>query len=301
MIFNIEKIDSFTGHKDSVFNLETFDSPTTFLSSGADGMIVSWDIKHPDLGKPIIQLQNSSYAKLYENENNQLILGNNNEGIVVFDTINNKIINSVKLNNALFFDIKTFENNIYVADSVGLIHIIDKKNLAFKKHIKASTESVRRIIIHKSRNEIIAAYSDNTIKIFDLENYSLKHVLLGHNNSVFSMALTNEGKTLVTGSRDAHLMVWDVENTYKRKMDINAHNFAINDIIEIKDKGIILSCSMDKTIKVWDSESFKLLKVLDKARYAGHATSINRLLWMQKPQILLSASDDRTISMWNLF
>ncbi|MEM7108589.1 MAG: hypothetical protein AAF519_10225 [Bacteroidota bacterium] len=59
-----------------------------------------------------------------------------------------------------------------------------------------------------------------------------------------------------------------------------------------------VNCSMDKVIKIWDSHTFKLLKVVDKARHAGHENSINKLLMPSCRHLLLSASDDRAISIW---
>ncbi|PIQ20460.1 MAG: hypothetical protein COW65_14840, partial [Cytophagales bacterium CG18_big_fil_WC_8_21_14_2_50_42_9] len=60
------------------------------------------------------------------------------------------------------------------------------------------------------------------------------------------------------------------------------------------------TCSMDKSIKVWHAQSFKLLKVIDKARHAGHGTSVNKLFWSDRQNSLVSCSDDRTVSVWNL-
>jgi WD40 repeat protein len=57
---------------------------------------------------------------------------------------------------------------------------------------------------------------------------------------------------------------------------------------------------MDKSIKVWDAQNLRLLKVIDKGRHAGHGTSVNKLLWTSFNNQLLSASDDRTISAWDL-
>jgi WD40 repeat protein len=51
---------------------------------------------------------------------------------------------------------------------------------------------------------------------------------------------------------------------------------------------------------VWDWEALKLLKVIDRARHAGHGTSVNKLLWTNYNQQLVSASDDRSISVWNI-
>jgi WD40 repeat protein len=57
---------------------------------------------------------------------------------------------------------------------------------------------------------------------------------------------------------------------------------------------------MDKTIKIWDLHTFQLLKVIDRSRHAGHATSVNKVLWTDHAGQLLSCSDDRKISVWDL-
>ena len=48
------------------------------------------------------------------------------------------------------------------------------------------------------------------------------------------------------------------------------------------------------------AHTFKLLKVIDKARHAGHGTSVNKLLWTGHEELLISAGDDRAISVWDL-
>ncbi|MBK8425147.1 MAG: hypothetical protein IPL27_03820 [Lewinellaceae bacterium] len=52
------------------------------------------------------------------------------------------------------------------------------------------------------------------------------------------------------------------------------------------------TASRDKTLKIWDSATFTLLKVVDTIRDGGHINSVNRLLWL--PECLVSASDDRS-------
>jgi WD40 repeat protein len=44
----------------------------------------------------------------------------------------------------------------------------------------------------------------------------------------------------------------------------------------------------------------QLLKVIDKARHAGHGTSVNKLWWSSFNNQLISASDDRSISVWEI-
>jgi WD40 repeat protein len=57
---------------------------------------------------------------------------------------------------------------------------------------------------------------------------------------------------------------------------------------------------MDKTIKVWNAQTFELIKVIDKVRHAGHGTSINKLLWLPYHDYLISGSDDRNLSVWKV-
>ena len=57
---------------------------------------------------------------------------------------------------------------------------------------------------------------------------------------------------------------------------------------------------MNKTIKIWDLESQKLLKVIDEGRHNGHKNSVNKLFWFRYSDLLVTCSDDRTLAVWDL-
>jgi WD40 repeat protein len=96
------------------------------------------------------------------------------------------------------------------------------------------------------------------------------------------------------------LKIWDVIDGYTLKESVAAHMYAINHIEFSPDNKHFVTCSMDKSIKVWDASTYQLLKVIDKARHAGHGTSVNKLLWSKHNNLLISASDDRSISIWDI-
>lgn len=77
-----------------------------------------------------------------------------------------------------------------------------------------------------------------------------------------------------------------------------AHMFTINHLAFSPDGSLFATASRDKTIKIWDTYSLKLLKVLDTIRHGGHINSVNRLLWL--PEMLVSASDDQRAIIWEV-
>jgi WD40 repeat protein len=123
--------------------------------------------------------------------------------------------------------------------------------------------------------------------------------LNAHTNSVFALGYSPDEKTLVSGGRDAQLKFWNSCN-YELDENIVAHMYAINYLTYRMDGMFLATCSMDKSIKIWDVDHRKLMKVIDKARNAGHGTSINKILWSTYTGSIVSVSDDRTISIWQL-
>ncbi|MCP9764715.1 WD40 repeat domain-containing protein [Lacihabitans soyangensis] len=299
MDFNIEKVETFTGHKDCVYTLCEGSSDKSFYSAGADGLVVEW--AKADLGRPIAKVSNSVYAMLNLPNENKLWIANNTEGLHLIDTKKKEEVLNVPLGKVSIFDIKQHGNLLIVSDHIGFLHILDTDSNRFVRHFEGAQKSARCLAVSTKRNEMAVGFSDWKIRVYDLEKFELKHVIEGHQNSVFSLQYFGDNDLLVSGSRDAHLMVWDSEKNYQNVARIPAHNFAINHIIYIQKHELLATCSMDKSIKIWDAENLELKKVIDKSRNASHGTSVNKLLWREKEQFLLSASDDRTISMWNLF
>ena len=296
----VEKLKTLTGHRDAIYCLEAGPAAGQFFSAAGDGMIVQWDLTYPEDGELIAKLPNSVYA-LHRLDNNLLVAGHNYDGIHLLNWKSKKEEASLHLGAAALFDIKSFQHFIIVAGGDGMIYKISQQNWRVEAKIRASEKSARCLAINPRRGELAVGFSDNYIRIYDLANLSLKQEWQAHTNSVFTLSYTPNQQYLISGSRDARLKAWDAEANYTLANEVVAHLFAINHIAFSPDQKHFVTCSMDKSIKVWDAAEMKLLKVIDKARHAGHGTSVNKLLWTPFFDQLVSASDDRTISVWKLF
>ncbi len=294
----VQRLHSLTGHRDAVYNLQPSHARDQIFSASGDGMIVQWNLSHPEEGQLIARLPNSVYALHYDHARKVLIAGHNYDGIHVLDPENKKEIASLQLTDSAIFDIQSAGNAWFVACGDGSIYRINPDGMRIVKHYRGSEKSARCIDYNKVTGEIAVGYSDHFVRVFDAE-LELKKEWRAHTNSVFTVRFSPDGKSLFTGSRDARLKLWDSEK-FELIEEVVAHLFAINHLDFSPDGKHFVTCSMDKSIKVWDREEMKLLKVIDRARHAGHGTSVNRLLWTDFNNQLLSASDDRTISVWQI-
>jgi WD40 repeat protein len=295
----VQRLHSLTGHRDCVYTLERSSDNTVFFSGSGDGMVVAWNLQEPENGTLIAKLPNSVYALAYDNKTDLLMAGHNYEGIHFVDWQNKKEVGSLQLTKSFIFDLKMINGRMFVACGDGEVLRVDTGNRNVLQRVRLSEKSARTIACHERSGDVAVGYSDNVIRVFD-ENLKLKKEWLAHTNSVFSLRYFPGSPYLISGSRDARLKVWDVKANYSMAAEVVAHMYAINHIEFSPDGKHFVTCSMDKSIKVWDLEKLQLLKVIDRARHAGHGTSVNKLLWTSFNNQLLSASDDRTISVWHI-
>ena len=295
----VNKLNTLTGHNHSVFALSEGVEPSKFYTGSGDGMVVQWDLSQPKDGLLLAKLPNSVYALAVDPKRNWLFVGHNFEGIHVIDLNSNREIWSLKITSNAIFDLKVIGDLLLVATGDGVLVVLDINERSPLKHIKVGERSLRVLAIDPEKRRLAVGASDHTIKVFDLEDWKPLTQMSAHSNSVFALEFSPDGKTLVSGGRDAQLKFWETES-FRETEGIVAHMYAINYLSFREDGRYFVTCSMDKSIKLWDAKALKLLKVLDKARHAGHGTSVNKVLWSKYQQQIVAVSDDHTVSVWEV-
>ncbi|KAA9340818.1 WD40 repeat domain-containing protein [Adhaeribacter soli] len=298
----VTKTATLTGHRDCVYTLERSGKDTIFYSAGGDGFVVAWNLNEPENGDLIANAEKSVYALKYLADKDLLVIGQNFKGLQIVAPEAKKLVQTVALPPVAIFDLAYSEKEqlLYAGLADGTLVMLETVGFTVKKVVKLSDKSLRCFALNEVRNELAAGYSDHSIRIFDAQTLELKQQVDAHANSVFTLAYTPNGKFLLSGSRDAHLRIWNPEKNYEEHLSIIAHLFTINHLTFSPCGKYFATCSMDKSVKVWDAQTFKLLKVIDKARHAGHGTSVNKLFWSAHENALVSCSDDRTISVWDI-
>jgi len=293
---------SFIGHKDCVYTLCEGPLSGTFFSAGADGMVVLWNIENPETGKPIAHVPSSVYALYFIKRKNQLLIASNLDGLHLIDLENNKEIWSFQSPKNQWFRMKENDDKIWVAGSKGMLLLFDTESQIVELK-QLGTHDLRAMSIDFENQKIFLGNSNQEIFELNINSGLVNTISPAHKSTIFGLQIYPFGSQMASAGRDAKLILWGKNDTGKWEVqkEVAAHLFGIHDVILHPTRPVLATASTDKTIKIWDAETLKLLRVIDKARHAGHGFSINQLLWLKDSELLLSCSDDRTISAWDIF
>ena len=296
----VTKIATLAGHRDAVYAL-TGGTGGAVYSGSADGMVVGWDTTDPTRdGELLARVQNSVYALRHLPELGLLVLGHNFQGIQAIDLSQKQLVHATALPPVAIFEIVFSESRqrLYVALGDGTLAVLTVPDFRLEKLLRLADKSLRCLALHEGRSELAVGSSDTFVRILDLDSLEVKCLLGESTNSVFSVAYSLDGTRLLTAGRDAQIRTWDVATGYILTGSVPAHMYTINHLAFSPDGRYLASCSLDKSIKLWDATTLTLLRVLDRARAAGHGTSVNRLVWPGAENRLVSCSDDRSLAVW---
>ncbi|MCB0736600.1 MAG: hypothetical protein KDC92_03735 [Bacteroidetes bacterium] len=295
MAISISFLHKYAAHTEPLYALSQFDD-NHFISGGGDKKLIKWKTGNTETA----QLLASTTATIYFCQlfNNQLIIGDNSGGVYIIDDETKSVLFEINLGRTTF-QILTANNCHHVLCADGFLYKLSNKLQPLnswrlgQSHLRYGTQT--------SSNKLLIGTSGGELLVFDLKTEILTNSQKCHADSVFSVYHKNG--IVITGGKDAYLRNWKMDSSgvLQPINEVPAHLFTVNHIISLGDTGLIATASRDKTIKIWDSETLLLRKVIDLAKFPeAHSHSVNRLLFNPKTKRLLSAGDDRIIREWQL-
>ncbi len=119
---------------------------------------------------------------------------------------------------------------------------------------------------------------------------------------VVSLAFSPDDKLLVTGGADGEIRLWQVADV-KQIFSFRGHNnwissVAFSPVSKASPEGIgkiIASCSHSRSLKLWDFNTGKCLKIL-----RGHTNKVRQLSFNSSGTILASCGNDKIIKLWDV-
>ncbi len=230
----------------------------------------------------------------------------NNYNYEIIENLKN--IEKIKFKYPDFSDCQNVFEIFKDIDNNNFIEIINKepneniKNFnvlkyEFYKPLNYHKDTVNQIILLKD-GRIASSSNDKSILIYDKE---MKDIQLSINNlksNVLNIMQSNEGyifASLDSGS----ILIFKLlsSNSYQLIQEIKGHNARVTKIIQIKD-GRFISCSNDKTIKIWNFLDEEL--ILDKTLNEYKESGISSIIEFKENEIISTPYKDGSIVFWSL-
>ncbi|QDS75024.1 hypothetical protein FKW77_005914 [Venturia effusa] len=140
--------------------------------------------------------------------------------------------------------------------------------------------------IQYSANYLISGSRDRTLRIWDLDTQRLhRPPLVGHNASVLCLQFDDspEQDIIVSGGSDCHVIIWQFSTGKMIRKLEHAHS---ESVLNLKfDDRYLITCSKDKTIKVWSRHALRPTDhaypnrgISASARFPSYILNVNNLL-----------------------
>lgn len=255
-------IQTYNGHSAAVKDICFNNDGTHFLSAGFDARIRFWDTEY---GKVVntFNVQKHPYCvRINPDEDRQHLFLN--------ASMNSKIEQ---------YDLRTSEKVVQYDDHSGPVNTLlfvdnnkkfvscgdDKKILMWEFGVpviirninEPQVQSITTTTLHPSQDYFAAQTADNKIVVFDVKASSLRLVrgkkFMGHFSAGYAIGTTfsPNGKYLFSGDQDGRIFSWDWKTAAPIQVFKAHNNVCIGIDWHPNEPSMMLSCSWDKTIKLW--------------------------------------------------
>ncbi len=153
--------------------------------------------------------------------------------------------------------------------------------------------AVNAVAFTPDGGQVAVGSQDRSVHLFNVRTRQVR-VLRGHKDQVIGLHFSRDGRRLASGSWDGEIRVWDLGNPRARPRVLTGHTDAVHAVRFVGDQ-LLASASTDKTVRLWDQRTGKLLRVM-----RGHAKAIWAMDVTADGALLATSDADHTIRLWQL-
>ncbi|KAF8942773.1 SCF ubiquitin ligase complex subunit cdc4 [Haplosporangium gracile] len=124
-------------------------------------------------------------------------------------------------------------------------------------HLKGHTQAIRDVAAEG--NLVASASYDTTARIWNSHSGELIHTLVGHEDKLYTIVLDTFNRQCFTAGMDATIRVWSLDTGSSLHI-LTGHTSMVG-LLRLNDN-LLVSGSADRTVKVWDPITAKLIHTL---------------------------------------
>jgi len=206
------------GHSSVVNSLVVHPTRKLFATAGSDGKVILWNYEYDDFRKSILDSLNTKVSAIaFSPDGKYLAIGGAN-GLLKITEVS--------------------------ADGNAPIILLPSGN------------GILSLTFNPKGKEMAAGFSDGVIRIWNSGNFSLPpaEIIGRHSSGVTSLAFSFNGQLLASASFDRTLNFGGFNSNDEKPISIEKNELWVYDVLFTPDNLKVISCSADKTIRLFPTE-----------------------------------------------
>jgi WD40 repeat protein len=178
------------------------------------------------------------------------------------------------------------------------------------KRYEGHTDEVFAVAVSADGRRLLSGSRDRTIRLWDTQTGQQIEEFTGHTSHIWDVAFSPDGRYAVSGGGDGILRMWRLppaDPSPAKPLDLphpttpgneeqyEGHTGPVYAVAFSPDGKQIATGGVDKTIRLWDRESRKTLKVL-----RGHPGDVMGVAFSPDGKRLTSCGSDENVRLWDL-
>lgn len=300
------------GHKDRVFCVAANAQDGLIVSGGEDKTLKVWTMHQAAESHTLRGHDSAVHCVALEPGSRWAASGSEDGQLKTWDLQARREHRSIMAHRRRVTDVAiTLDGTqIATAGEDAIVRIWDAPTTELVHSYPGHGSAVRALAFDPDRRWIASAGDDGTLRIWSLqEKRRREEPSWEHDGSVLWMQHGEDGGFVATGGDNHSIRIWN-ERDGAPRVALRGHMGAVLAVVSPDDNDILISAGADRTIKVWQLSTAKLLRTLGSqlagvvaagsltAPKGGHTGPVTCLAQVDG-DVVLSGSKDGTLRLWN--